>query len=490
MNFEKILEKELNYTRTENGALTHKSTLSKNLDFFASSNRKIWNEFDFKCLVNNALYEDLEMGVLNILHTLNIRGGKGERDSFKTAFKELINYDKEMSIKVLKAIPKLGRYDYLLEAMDTPIEKEMISIIKNEIVENTNGNKITLLAKWLPSLRTHKKNNEKAYKLAKLLGHTPKQYRKRLKELRSKLNIIETKLTNKDNDIDFSKVPSKAHLKYISLFLNRDKIYYKKYDEYKEKLRNGTNETSINMNNLFMDEIIHKLDVDASWDRIYVGEKNKEKIEMVDLMWKNQDKIQGFDNENILVVADTSGSMNGKPIETALALAIYFSENNSGCFKNKFITFSNEPEFHNFEDGLTLSQKLKGIKSIVANTDIDKVFDLILKTAIKNDVRQDELPKKILIVSDMQFDCGTNGEKTNFESWKNKFNENNYDLPQIIFWNVADNTRVFPVTKNNNGVILISGYNKQIIKELSKIEEFNPIEMMQQTLMQYKKYIK
>ena len=146
-------------------------------------------------------------------------------------------------------------------------------------------------------------------------------------------------------------------------------------------------------------------------------------------------------------------------MSVALSLGLYFAENNTGIYKNHFIEFSRKAQLIEIK-GETFVDRLRYVASFneVANTNIEAVFDLILKSAVENNVPQEELPAKLIIISDMEFDCCVDNAKvSNFKNAKAKFEANGYKLPEIVFWNVASRNRQQPVTKNEQGVVLVSG---------------------------------
>lgn len=209
------------------------------------------------------------------------------------------------------------------------------------------------------------------------LGMSEVEYRKTLSKLRGKINIIEKNLTEKKyKNIVFSEVPTKAMLKYTDAFMKR---MPDEYLEYKNQVKAG--ESKINTNGLFSYEIIKKILFDSNND-----------YDLYDLMWNNQKDVLKDCDTNVLVVADTSGSMmcsGGIPYTTSLGLALYTAERNKGIFKNHFITFSDRPYLCEVK-GKTKKDKVNNIPSIVANTGIDKVFELILKTSKDNNLEQKE----------------------------------------------------------------------------------------------------
>lgn len=173
---------------------------------------------------NLAFNENKNLALANLLYILDIRNGKGQRRVIKTIFKYLCNNEEETALQLLPFIGELGRYDYLLEGLNTPLEKEITKLIKNRLKLDLISKYPSLLAKWLPSLRTHKKNNTKAKRLVKLLNMKEKEYRKLLSFLRSKVYVVEKLLSTKDYyKIDFKYVPAKAFLKYERVF--KTKLY-------------------------------------------------------------------------------------------------------------------------------------------------------------------------------------------------------------------------------------------------------------------------
>lgn len=288
-----------------------------------------------------------------------------------------------------------------------------------------------------------------------------KDYRQMLSKLRLKIKILENNLREKDYTFDYSKQPSKAMLKYRHAFIRNDGRRYgeflKNVSEGKIKLHTGT---------LAPYEIILPL---VSWNEKTFSEAERKSLNVT---WNSQEDFTH--GENAVAVVDGSGSMyrlDGilSPIAVAVSLGIYFAERNSGTFKNHFITFSENPQLIEIK-GDDIFEKVNYCKSFneAANTDIQKVFELILNAAVKNHVSQKELPETIYIISDMEFDsCANNSEITNFEYAKNIFNKHGYELPKIVFWNVDSRNAQQPVTMNEQGVILVSGTSPKIFAMLT-----------------------
>ena len=510
--FEKTLEI---LKRTWNNAVTNESTLNFNLDMFAYSSRDPKQDYEKnKNRFKNALIENDEIALANLLYTLDIRNGKGERALFKSYFYTLIEMNKDCAIQILPYIPELGRWDYVFEGIGTEIEENVYELIRAYLmmdIKNYNENKpVSLLAKWLPSIKTHNKKNYFAVKLAKKLNLTEKEYRKILSKLRDSLNIVEKHITNKEYEkIEYISVPSKAMVKYKNLFFTKDEVRFK---EFIEELKDSK---KAKYDNLFMNDFakmyldnLMKIGINYFYERTIKEacrllfnnfflkdlEENsqillqnfKNEKNLINTMWKKQSKIE-FD-KNVLVIADTSGSMEGTPFETAISLAIYISQNNkSEEWRNKFIIFSSDCIEYSYDKDAEFTDIIDNIPLIAENTNIDKVFKKILNDSIEKNLPQLD---EVIIISDMEFDMVQDKkDMSNFKHWKSEFAKYNYELPKIIFWNVARNVESFPVTKLDYGTCLVSGYSKNILKSIIDIENFDPIDIMLKTL-EKKNYFK
>lgn len=458
------------------GEAYYYTTHNHNLDMFSGLSRHTPKE-DVETMLQNAFFENKELAVANVLYLLDIRNGKGERRLFKICFKWLCNYAIEYAKKVLKLVGELGRYDYILEGIGTNIEDDVIKLIDRQLKDDYLSENPSLLAKWLPTRK--RVNDEYNYPkiICEKLNITREEYRHLLVGIRKKINLVETKLANKDYDINFEIVPTKAMLKYRKAF---DRNCNKLYNKYLEKANNG--ETKINTKGLFAYEIIEKI-------RNNYNISNEEE-KLYNAMWEQQkDVLKGYD-KNIIVMADTSGSMTWTgyspyPIDSAIGLALYIAERNKGIFENYYMTFSSRPLLQQVK-GDNIVSKVRNVKEIVQNTDIDKAFELLLTTAKENNIPQEEMPSHIIILSDMEFDSGVYSKGgTNFDGWKKAFKENNYEMPKIIFWNLSNNTLGYPTTKFENDVAMISGFSTSILENLLDIENFTPENIMFKKLQIY-----
>ena len=447
------LKQEANKTVTENGAATHITTESDCLDLFATIGA-LRRESDSEIVTRfiRAYSENKDIAMKLLFFARDIRGGLGERRVFKVILNWLANNEPKTVRKNLEYVAEYGRFDDLLCLMGTACEKDMLDVLKAQFEADNNalanGGEVSLLAKWLPSVNASSSETVLyAKKIAKHFGLNDASYRKALVALRAHIRIIENNLREKDYSFDYSKQPSKAMYKYRKAFIRNDG---ERYSQFLDKVTAG--EAKLHASTLMPYEII------TPFFRRNVSDEERKAINTT---WISQEDFG--DTENALAVIDGSGSMYGgvdpMPATVALSLGIYFAERNKGAFKNHFITFSENPQLVEIkgEDILDKVRYCHGFNE-VANTNIQKVFELILDAAKKNSVPQDELPKKLYIISDMEFDyCAEDASLTNFEYAKKLFAEAGYTLPEIVFWNVASRNRQQPFTKNEQGVALVSG---------------------------------
>ena len=476
------LRKEENRTYTENGALTNRSTNSYCLDLFATIGAlRNAEASEIISRFIKAYTEDRNMAMKILFFARDIRGGLGERRVFRSILKWLSLHEADSVRKNIANVPEYGRFDDLLSLLNGPCEKEMLSFIKEQLDKDLAalkiGNTVSLLAKWLPSVNTGNKDSVKtAKKLAKAMGFSDAEYRKVLVSLRAEIKLIENYLREKDYSFSYEKQPSKALYKYRQAFFRNDQDRYCAFLE-----RAESNPAVMNTGTLTPYDVIRPIMYRAEAE-IEISEEERRSMEIT---WKALPDYTGA--ENALAVVDGSGSMycgfGYTPATVAQSLGIYFAEHNKGCFHNHFITFSENPRLVEVK-GRDIVEKLRYCMSFdeCANTDLQRTFDLILKTAIQNKARQEDIPEKLYIISDMEFDyCANHAEMTNFECAKKKFAKYGYKLPQIVFWNVESRNLQQPVTKNEQGVALVSGTSPQIFSMLSE-GILDPYSFMLETL--------
>ena len=463
------LKKTANKTYTENSAVTYRTSGKDCLDLFAAigalrraSDQEIIDRF-LRAYTENA---DIAMKIL--FFSRDIRGGLGERRVFRTIMKWLAENEKKSLVRNLPYIAEYGRWDDLLVLLDTPCRAEALAILKKQFTDDMaaleNSGEVSLLGKWLPSVNASNGETVRMAKLiAKAFGLSDRDYRKALVKLRTRIRIIENNLREKDYTFDYSKQPSKAMFKYRKAFLRNDG---ERYGAFMEKVQKG--EAKLHTGTLLPYEIVEPcLYANGFWsNHCYMLPMSEQEKLALNATWGALEDYAT--DENALAIVDTSGSMycQGDPVpaSVALSLGLYFAERAKGPYRNHFIEFSAHPELIEIK-GETFADRLRYIASFneVANTNIEAVFDLILAAAVNNRVPQSELPAQLYIISDMEFDSCVHGASlTNFENAKRRYEAAGYQLPQLVFWNVASRNRQQPVTVNDRGVALVSGCSPRI----------------------------
>ena len=491
------LDNDFNYSVTENGALGYRTTGKELLDLnFAVSSLRKTTEIDIVRRFKRAFGEDKVLAMKWLFYARDIRGGLGERRLFRVVLADFVNSNPEMIIPLINLIPEYGRYDDLWCLLDNKESaKVVLELVDKQLIEDLNnmkaGKSISLLPKWLPSCNASSAQTKKyAKQIYKALGLTEREYRKVLSRLRKYLDVVEVKMSNKNwSEIKYEAVPSRANLIYNSAFLRNDE---ERRREYLRKLTKG--ETKINASTLFPHDIVHKYSSNGPWSY-----RLSPKDATIEALWKAlPDTVQGCGNT--IVVADGSGSMTSivdrnsavTALEVANSLAIYFAERSSGEFKDKYITFSTCPQFVDLSKADSLHDKLQIAltHNEIADTNIERVFDLILTTAINNNMNQEDMPKNILIVSDMEFNrcatCSNGGyghrpDQRLFEVIAKNYADAGYLIPRMIFWNVNSRTGTIHVKEYELGVALVSGFSVNVVKMVMS-GKTNPFECLLETL--------
>ena len=415
-----------------------------------------------------------------LMYARHIKLGLGERDLFRMMLTKIGDLHPEMALQFIigTELWNYGRWDDVLRIFfDTTstilhdgLGEVMSNQFRRDVIGCSLGDSISLLAKWIPSNNTSsKEKRSEAVVLQSLLDLSAREYRKTLSKLREHLAVVDRKASlNQWNDINYNHVPSKANLKYRNAFLKHDEERRKAY---LASLQKGDDAVKINANSMFLYDIVQSyVKADSYWDSSL-----NPYDETLEQLWNAQESPKGYDD--ILVIRDGSGSMcqqlTGNTSVTALSvadsIALYCARHNKNeSFKNRFITFSNRPQMVDISMCETLRDKLRRLHRFddYSNTDIEATFDLILDTAVKSHLPQEELPSSCLIISDMQFDQATahDDNTTVIESCRQKFEALGYTMPRLIFWNVsvyAHNT--IPLQVHPSGVILVSGFSKSIV---------------------------
>lgn len=497
MNFKAAFVKQAGMTKTENGAVALSSSGNKVLDLWSGITRDSSDESLLKA-INEAWIESPIYTLKCMFAKRDIRGecGQGERRIFTIFYRWLFVNFKGVAINNIRHISEYGYWKDLLNipSKDNPeipivdaICKLFATQLKEDMTAMKDGRKCSLAAKWIPSVNS---------KLAKSLSiprrvcygmmletKTPcSDLRKQvITPLRKYIDIVEKKMCEGNwNQIVYSRVPSLAMTKYRNAFNRNDED---RFYEYIESVYNG--DSKINT------QALSPVDLMIAYNR----KDSEDKV--LEAQWRDMIKRGIYDLETregskgcyILPVCDVSGSMSGKPMAASIGLGAYISKVNQGFFKDLVITFSEDPKFVD----LSKEESLFGIANIMTdcenvgyNTDIEKTFIVLLEMAKNNLVSREEMPDKILLISDMEFDEARGVQDdiapvTNLDSIRAMYKQQRYDMPQIIFWNVRS-TSTTPCRGKDKNVLYVGGYSKNIVTTLMTGSYPDPLSLMYSVL--------
>lgn len=468
MSFMDDLEIETSETLTENGGRALSTTGDKLLNLFAVLGALRTRPTDVIDKFDAAYRENADLATKMAFYGRDVRGGLGERAVGRLMLRELAIINPDVVKANLANIVKFGRYDDLFVFFDTSVETDMIEFIKMQLVSDYKCMKsyqqVSLLAKWMPSINASSEHTKAlAHRFVKAFNTTPREYRKNLSALRKYIDVTEVKMSaNKWTDIDYKAVPSNAMSNYGSAFARHD---YDGFTRYMDDVKSGN--VKINAATLYPYNVIETLEN---------GNRN-----VAEAQWKALPNYVEGDN-NFLIMADVSGSMDGRPIHTSVGLAIYFAERNHGVFANKFMTFTDVPKIVDV-DNTSLYYKYKSVtKHVGYNTNLEAAFDAILSTAVRTHCPQADLPKALVIISDLEIDYWDGGSLTFTEEMRKRFADAGYEMPKLVYWKVDSRKDTFLASKNDPNAILVSGQSASTFKNLIRGIDLSAYEIMVQTL--------
>lgn len=454
--------------KTENGAIAFEGLCSKVTTLFGSIGAS--RDLDKDVIVDRikeAYNESADLTRRMCLYARDIRcGGLGERKVGRVFIETMYKLDPNFILQNLGKLVLYGRWDDITDLFVKTKDEKILKFIYKQLQDDFISETPSLLAKWMPSENTSSANTRAAAKtIRKALQMSPKAYRKMLSSVRKKLNLVETKLTNKSyEEIEYSSVPSVAMNMYKKTFIEKDG---ERFEEFVSKVENG--EETINAGVLFPYNIIE------SFNRRYL---TSDELRVVEQQWKALPDYVDF-SEDVLVMADVSGSMEGRPMATSIGMALYFAERNTGVFKNQFVTFTNIPRLFHLDPTLSLQDRYRLVsKEVGYNTNLDGALESIVKS--------NGTPKALLIISDCEIDCFVgDGKKvqTIVAKYKSIFKAAGKTMPKIIFWNV-EGGKSFLSLENEN-VAFTSGYSASIFNQLESLIKKGSIEAIIEILSKY-----
>jgi hypothetical protein len=403
-----------------------------------------------------AFQEDADLAMKIAFWSRDVRGGAGERQIFREILVHLEKLHPEVLEKSMPFVAEFGRWDDLL-IFKTEKFKHMAYTLIGDALRERNG----LAAKWMP------RQGPIAVEIRNFYGMTPKQYRKSLVAL---TNVVETKMCAKEWDgIEFGKLPSLASARYNKAFAKNATAAY---EAYKARLVKGTDK--VNASAVYPYDVIKTL-------------RHGGESVVADAQWASLPNYIG--DSSVMPLVDVSGSMccpvggnaNLQCIDVALSLGLYCADKNTGVFKDTFLTFSAKPKAQVVKG--TLAQKMSQMNSSDwgMNTNLHAAFDEILRIAVKGGVNASDMPKTLLILSDMQFDQCVSFDDSAHQMIKRKYKEAGYEVPNIVFWNLNSKDNV-PVKFDKRGTALVSGFSPAVMKGILSGADMTPYGIMLATV--------
>ena len=466
-----------NFTYTENGAITHKTTKSDLLDMFAmGAAMRNRSDSDVILMFRKAYTENPVYALKCLFYIRDVRGGQGERRFFRVIMKDLASWDTAAARRNLRYIPEFGRWDDLYVFVGTPLENDAFNFMKEQLALDVECKTPSLLAKWLKSENTSSAESRRLANITRQhFGMNHKQYRKTLSILRNRINIVERLMSeNRWDEIEFDKIPSKAGMIYKNAFARHDLEREKSAKEvqtYAEFARDTTKKVNA--------DVLNPVDIA---NRIFSNQvKTDTDRAIIDKYWSCLKDYYNGRAENGIAICDVSGSMYGQPLNAAVSMSAYIAERGKGPFKDHFITFSSNPALVRFE-GVDTYDKFRRAANADwgGSTNVEAAMDLMLNVAIKNKVPASDMPTTLYIFSDMEFNgCMTCGPAstsrwsdgpyvrdtdTLFDTIAKRWSAYGYELPRVIFWNLDARQENIPALGGRFSYV--SGFSMNMVETI------------------------
>lgn len=475
MSFADVLRKAGRFTRTENGAVALNTTEDARLDFFSTVGSLREADENRICTLFSESYSVDALFTMKILfYARDIRGGLGERKTFRTLLRYAADHHPEAVRPNLDLVGVFGRYDDLYDLIGTRLEEDMWAAMKKQFEEDLEnlrqGNAVSLLAKWIKTADSSSAETRRlGIMTAQKLGYSVYEFKRLVRSMRKRISIVEALMAaGQWDEITYSAVPSRAMKIYRRAFQRHDPEGFAAYLGSVEK-----GEAKIHADTLYPYDIVGE----------YMRGKGEDRT--LEAQW-NALPNYVKEGSNVLVMADVSGSMTcagGRPLASSVGLAIYFAERNVGAYHNMFMSFSGTPSIIELR-GETLYQKVQNTMKAPwgMNTNLQAAFEQVLNIATAARVPQEEMPKAIVVISDMEIDRCGDREWSFYDNMADRFRRAGYQIPSIIFWNVNSRHDVFHADRNRRGVQLASGQSVTVFKQILESLDCTPMEAMVKTI--------
>ena len=400
------------------------------------------------------------LAVRSLFWARDVRGGAGERDTFRKLLAKLVELHPEIARKVIGFVGEYGRWDDLTVLENTKLESDALEVIASALKADNS-----LCAKWTPRQGTF------ANKLRKYMGLDPKTYRKLLVNL---TKVVETQMCAREWDtINYDHIPSVAAARYQKAFSRHDTV---RYNEYKEGLKSGINK--VNASAVYPYDVIKSVKMGdgdvavAQWESLpnYLGDNKI--IPMVDVSGSMETKV--------------GGSTSLTCMDISVSLGLYIADKQQGAYKDLFLTFNTNSRIELLRGDLLSKITQLRRADWGGSTNLESAYTEILRIATTNNVAPEDMPEFLLILSDMEFNQAVSnrtGQSVRAQDLAaERFAVAGYKLPKIVYWNLNARPGNVPVKFNEQGTALVSGFSPSIMKSILSASQFDPQSIMLETL--------
>ena len=386
-------------------------------------------------------------------------------------------------------------------SVEHPLIKYSVQLINQQIrfdLSKSNKSNISLAAKWCPREKSsfgwlyetlatdffseflETANTDERRRKATLKCKT--EYRKILSNLNKNIDTLQIKQCGKKwSDINFDKVTSISLTKQRKAFLNID---------IEGKIRCQDDQDRIvcaeHFNNHIQKAI--KGDIEMKGKRVGMADFTKQAIdllrfkdneierELLNSQWRDN-STQNVALGKMIAMIDVSGSMDGDPMNVAIALGIRIAE--KSLLGKRVMTFSAKPTWVNLEPYSDFVSQVKVVKNAEwgMNTNFHAALDLILDAIVTNKMAPEDVQDMVLVIlSDMQMDAGDQSDKkVLYDMMKAKYQEAGirvhgapYKPPHILFWNLRS-TSGFPTLCNQPNASMMSGFSTAVLNSFCEL---------------------
>lgn len=475
----------------------------KEIDYYkalvtmAESN-KDFNKEDIIRIFNKCYNEDNLKAIKYLFYIRDKEEGLGKRNFFKIICKYLGENNNKILRNNINNIPVYGRWDDLYSLFNTPLEEDVIVLIREQLKEDKKTDYPSTLGKWLKSENTSSKESKAlAKRTRELLNMSPREYRLMLSSLREKLNIVERQMSNRDwQNIKYGNIPSAAMKKYSKAFYNRDRERFNEYLKISSINKKALKDKEERERELHPNDIVKDI----------LKDSKENSTENLIKAWNNLEDYLEEGGDILPLIALKYNNINEIKVEdpyyiNALSSCSYIIKNNKGAFKDYIITTTAPLNLKHIKTTDLKERLLEISKLSLCNTiNVENILDVVLFAAIKHNLSKEDMPKRILCIVNKKTSISiVNSEELRtksllindieYESIKRKWSSSNYQVPEIIIWYLDEEKQLNSLINSGETIKFVFGYSPNIFKDILKNQEIKE-EKGKETVIPWSRYDK